>query len=158
MAVKRLPPGRAASGRCLDDIRFPIPAHKDQVEVPTVSRRICPTYNAGEHPPPKPRAWRQPHEGVGEQAVKDSKADVQTLIQAPVMTRLLSERIERDSDSAHDLHVLLRHRLRIISRRTGRCGGPISRAQIAACNTDQVAARELRAGRWSTVRASGRAC
>jgi hypothetical protein len=35
----------------------------------------------------EPRSRRQPHESVGEQAVKGGKADVQALIQAPALTR-----------------------------------------------------------------------
>lgn len=83
---------------------------EDQIEVVTVSRRIRSAYEAGEQQPPKPRSWLQPQEGVAEDAEKGGKANAQVLVQAPALTRSLTERVKRDSDPAHHLDVLLRHR------------------------------------------------
>ena len=89
-------------------------ARKDQVEVPTVGRRVYPPHTAGEQQPPKSRPRRQPHHPVGEQTVKGGNADGQALIQGPALADSLTERREHDSDRAHDLHILLRHRRRSI--------------------------------------------
>jgi hypothetical protein len=76
-----------------------VPAHKDQVEVPTVGCWVRPLYTTGDDWPPKRSSRRQPHEGVGEQAVETGKADRQALIEAPASTRSFSEGTEGDSSS-----------------------------------------------------------
>jgi hypothetical protein len=86
-----------------------IPAHEDQVEVLTVSCRVCLPCTTGDHQPPKPRSRRQPHQGVGEEAVKRGKADEQALVQAPALTRSFAERRARNAGPAQDLDVLVRN-------------------------------------------------
>jgi hypothetical protein len=87
-----------------------IPAEENDVEVATVGGRVCETYSASEHHPPKPKVRREPCEGVGEQAVKGGKADVDVLIKAPAPTRSFTKGMERDPGPVDALEALLRHR------------------------------------------------
>src|SRR5438094_10610990 len=57
------------------------------------------------------RERRQAHQAVGEQPVEARNADEEALIQAPSPTRSLTRKRDAVPDTAHDLHVLLRHRL-----------------------------------------------
>src|SRR5215211_3757218 len=93
-----------------------VPARENQFEVPSVSCCVCVSYSPRHQKPPKTRPRRQPRDGISEPAVNTGKADGQAVIQGPTLTWSLAERIQRDSDRAHDLRVLLRHRVARISR------------------------------------------
>jgi hypothetical protein len=84
-----------------------IKASEEQIEIASVRRRECLTYATHKDRAAQPRvAWQsrprsiQPPGNCGE-------ADDNPFIQSPVPPRL---RCERDADTAHDFHVLLRHR------------------------------------------------
>ena len=113
-------------------------AQKLDVEVTTVSGRECTSCKAGQHQAPKPRSQRQPHPGIGEQAIKSGKTDDEALIQGPALTRSRAGKRDGVPNSAHD--ALLRHRPRSIS--AIRCAFHAERARRCALHA-QLKRRQL---------------
>jgi hypothetical protein len=92
---------------------FRVNRSKDEGEVAPIERRVSLSYRTRQHRSAQSRVVWQSCPRRSQPSSKRRKADDDPFIQGPVSPRF---RYERDADTAHGLHVLLRHRPPSISR------------------------------------------
>ena len=97
--------------RVIDEFR--VKADEDHIEVASIQRRKSLSYAANKHRSTEPRVLRQSSPRGTQPTGKPREANEDPFFHRTVPPRL---RYERDSDGSRGLHVLLRHRPRIIAQ------------------------------------------